>query len=511
MRPSDPGDLPARTALSSTLPTPQSEDSGSLAKPAKMLRLILILALLSLYRAYTLWDSDVQLYFDEAYYFSWSHFPAFGYYSKPPMIAWGIWGLTGLCGEAESCIRLGSLISLMLAAWIQFLTGRHLFNAEVGFFSALAFATLPFVSLYSRLATTDSLLILFWSLAFLYFTRAINTGKTLHWLLAGMAIGTGLLSKYTMLFFVFSGGLFFLLHEENLKQKWQVVLSLAIAFLIFLPNLIWNFDHQLVSFSHTAEIAQLNRELFHPEKLAEFLGGQFLVFGPLFMSTYIVLALRGHQLLPGSSYRYLLSFSGLVIFVYLVQSLMSRANLNWAIVSYVAATPIIVAYLMQHGRRLYLYLAIAINLAIGIVGYHETALAKLLNIELNYKTDIFASMKGWKEFSQKIAAVIQSQPDSRLLTDNRRVLAELIYYVRPHPFDAAIWNPEKRISDQYRLSADIKDAPNGKFLFVSETTSLAEIQRSFKSVRFIDHIEMQPYPDHRVKFGVYSVETFLGY
>ncbi|MDD5035404.1 MAG: glycosyltransferase family 39 protein [Methylococcaceae bacterium] len=471
--------------------------------------LIAILALLALYRCYVLWHSSIQLYFDEAYYFGWSQQIDFGYYSKPPMIAWEIRGLSAICGEGESCIRTGALMALALAAGLQFFIGRLLFDSEVGFYSSLAFATLPLVSLYSWMATTDSLLILFWSVALLYFLKASQTDDNRYWLFTGIAMGLGLLSKYTMVFFVVCALVHALLNQLEWRRKYLV--SIGVAFLIFLPNLIWNLNHRWVSFSHTAEIAKLDQALFHPEKLAEFLGGQFLVFGPVFMAVLLLLYGRGHRLLPPTSHRFLLGFSGVIVLGYCLQALLSRANLNWAVAGYVAATPVVVAFLLRRQMRRLLHWGIAVNLLIGIAGYHERALAKLAGVELSYQTDIFAQMTGWKELAGRLEQIMGQYPESRLLADDRRVLAELIYYVRPHPYDALIWNPGGRIANQYHITSDIKDAPKGGFLFVTQTLPLERIRQSFEAAELIEHLEIPLYPDRKLEFDVYRTKNFLAY
>ena len=51
------------------------------------------------------WNAT-DLFFDEAQYWSWSREPSFGYYSKPPLIAWIIAVATSVCGDGEACIRL---------------------------------------------------------------------------------------------------------------------------------------------------------------------------------------------------------------------------------------------------------------------------------------------------------------------------------------------------------------------------------------------------------------------
>ena len=49
---------------------------------------------LGLLRLLTLFGTPLELYPDEAQYWLWSRTLAFGYYSKPPLIAWSIWAST---------------------------------------------------------------------------------------------------------------------------------------------------------------------------------------------------------------------------------------------------------------------------------------------------------------------------------------------------------------------------------------------------------------------------------
>ena len=56
-----------------------------------------------------LWNwASLDLSFDEAQYFSWAQNLDWGYYSKPPMLAWIIKIFTTLCGDSELCIRIAS-------------------------------------------------------------------------------------------------------------------------------------------------------------------------------------------------------------------------------------------------------------------------------------------------------------------------------------------------------------------------------------------------------------------
>ena len=74
-----------------------------------------------------------DLVLDEAQYWTWSRELAFGYFSKPPMIAWVIRGTSELCGNSEACIRSASPViytACRLHASIS--TGRALYGRGSG-------------------------------------------------------------------------------------------------------------------------------------------------------------------------------------------------------------------------------------------------------------------------------------------------------------------------------------------------------------------------------------------
>src|SRR5688500_9583488 len=98
------------------------------------------LALLLAVRLVALRYNATDLFFDEAQYWSWSLEPAFGYYSKPPLIAWIIGAATAVCGTSEFCIRLPAPLFHTATALVIYAIGWRLYGQSAGVWSALAFA-----------------------------------------------------------------------------------------------------------------------------------------------------------------------------------------------------------------------------------------------------------------------------------------------------------------------------------------------------------------------------------
>ena len=89
---------------------------------------LLITVALTIVRLVTLFASPLELYPDEAQYWLWSQTPAWGYFSKPPLLAWITAGAARLCGHGEACLRAPSAVAWGATALLVFSTGWVLYG-----------------------------------------------------------------------------------------------------------------------------------------------------------------------------------------------------------------------------------------------------------------------------------------------------------------------------------------------------------------------------------------------
>ncbi|CAK0746433.1 PMT_2 domain-containing protein [Gammaproteobacteria bacterium] len=520
---------------------PSSADSSSpvIENETRLVRgLVLFLGMITLYRAIALVVADLPLFLDEAYYFDWSRTLEFGYYSKPPLIAWAIAATTSLCGDGELCVRTPALLAHPFTAFGLFLVGRRLYGAGAGRIAALLYITLPMVSLSSWIMSTDALLLLFWTYGLWFLVRALEDDHWGDWLGLGVCIGVGLLAKYTMvalplslmLYLVFSPG-----HRYQLRRP-KFYAALAVAMIIFSPNVIWNLFHGLVSWRHTADNAALDHPLFHPAKLGEFLGGQFMVFGPvLTVGLLVALAERGKNMVMGPSNtvewrRRLLLTLGLPLFVVMCgEALAARANANWAAPSYLSFTLLVAAWFaaavpwrstldglsgtgkISQWRSRWLIVALAFNVLVMAVGYHYDVLSRALGVAPVRHLDPYARLRGWRELAAQVQDLLVRHPGSGVLGDDRAVLAELGYYLRPRPVVLVVWNPAGTVSDHYRLNADIRQRPDGEYLFIARGTDFKSVATAFGAAEDLGVIRVPTHRDSALECHVYWVKGFQGY
>src|SRR6266852_6114448 len=265
------------------------------------------------------------LYPDEAQYWFWAQHPAFGYYSKPPLVAWLIALTTGAFGDSEFAVRLSAPLLHAATAGIVYAIAARLYDRRTGFWSALAYLTLPGVSLSSFIISTDAVLLPCWAAALYAFIRAREPGGERWWLAAGIAAGLGLLAKYAMGYWLLSALGLVLLAPGERRHLRPLLAATGIAGLIYLPNLWWNWSHGFVSYLHVRDNAELSGSLLHPVAFFEFLGSQFGVIGPLFFLALIALVLRPRALAERRALL-LAAFSLPTLGMMLGISLLSRAQ-----------------------------------------------------------------------------------------------------------------------------------------------------------------------------------------
>src|SRR6202030_3747588 len=113
--------------------------------------------------------------------------------------------------DSEFAVRLSAPLLHSLAAGIVYAIATRLYDRRTGFWAALAYLTLPGVSLSSFIISTDAVLLPCWAAALYAFIRAREPGGGRWWLVAGIAAGTGLLAKYAMVYWLLSAFGFVLL------------------------------------------------------------------------------------------------------------------------------------------------------------------------------------------------------------------------------------------------------------------------------------------------------------
>jgi len=472
----------------------------------------------TMFRILVVVSSPLPLFFDEAQYWTWAQDLAFGYYSKPPVVAWAIAGTTALCGDGEGCVRGSAPFFHGGTSMLVFFLGRALYNGRTGFWAAGSFALLPGVSLSSVIVSTDVYLLFFWALALLALLRAEATDRWEWWLLFGTALGFGFLSKYAMVFFLL-GIVVDAVWRNPVGPVWRRAKfwwATVLALILYVPNLMWNWANGFSSYIHIGENINIGGDLLNPLKALEFFGSQFAVFGPVLFVMYLVLVFRrlvqgqGRSLLDGTQRR-LFAYSLPIVVLITIEAFLTRAHANWAATAYVAATVLIAGEVLKQNRVGWLKVSLAVHVFAAIFLYNFDLIARTLNLPITPGLDPARRMRGWDHAGDWATELQSDFPGVRLLFDDRKVMSALIYYARPNPFDAVMWNPTGKRNNHYEITADLSTAAGEDFLYVVRHDSPERASVSFVDSRLIATFRSRSYSGDALELSAYLLSDFRGY
>jgi 4-amino-4-deoxy-L-arabinose transferase-like glycosyltransferase len=230
-----------------------------------------------------------SLYPDETQYWLWSQTPDWGYFSKPPLIAWIIALTTGLFGDADWAVRLSAPFLHATTATFLGLTASRLFGTRAGALAGLLWMTMPAVWLSSSIISTDAVLMVGWSAGLYALVRLREAEDWRFAILLGVAAGWAFLAKYAAIYFILGTGLAVIVDAPARRAliSLQGLAAAAIFLVLISGNLMWNAANDFATVSHTAANANWGASLFNPDEFLTFIGDQFGVFGPITFAALI--------------------------------------------------------------------------------------------------------------------------------------------------------------------------------------------------------------------------------
>lgn len=404
-------------------------------------RLVLgALMLLLLLRTGAILVSPLNLYADEAQYWRWAQALAWGYYSKPPMIAWVIHAATTVFGDSEAAVRIAAPFLHTAAAGFLFLAGRAMFSAKTGAYAALLYALMPAVTLSSSVLSTDGVLMPFWC-AGLWLAWRLRSGAGLVTAAGlGIVLGLGILSKYAMLYFLIGLVLAAVLDAPMRRAllSRRGALALAVTALIIAPHFAWNAANDFQTVGHTVDNANLGGELFNPENAGTFFIDQLGVFGPVsFLALLAGFAgWRGTPEGAGGAARWLLCFVLPVLVFILGQAVLSRAHANWAATAYPGASLLVAAWFA--GRKGVLWGSLGLNALIAAI----FLMVPLLPPSVTRDAGIDNALKrtrGWDTSAAQVFDAAERLGATAVLVDEREAWHGLDYYGQDRDVPLISW------------------------------------------------------------------------
>jgi len=403
--------------------------SEAFSKQKNLINLVYLLALIKFILPYLIQNSVYDPHRDEFLYLAESHHMAWGYLEVPPMMS--VFGyLTNLMGGGIFWIKIWAslfgAITYILVARLILLFGGQLFAIITGF--------MPFVLGYYMhvhfMFQPNFLDMFFWTLMAYGLILYIKTEKTSGLYTAGIALGLGIMSKYSISFFAISLLIGLLLTtERNILLKKHFYYALLIGLIICLPNLTWQYLHGLPFATQAKELQ--DKQLQNVNRI-DFLKFQILYNIPCIFTWTVGLCWLFFTN-AGKPYR----FIGWAFLIVMAIFVMGQGKGYYGMSAY----PVLFAFgavsleRFTAGRFKYLrYVTIAFSLVIGcyldtvtlpflppkqlVAYYARNGLFSKLGFLTweDQKThplpQDFADMLGWQEMTAKVSGVYKILPDS---------------------------------------------------------------------------------------------------
>ncbi len=450
-----------------------------------------ILALVTIVRLIGLRYSVVDLFFDESQYWAWSRELAFGYFSKPPLLAWIISLAEHVCGPSEACIRAPSPILYFGTSLLVYALARQLYDERVAFFAAVSLMLATGTAFSSRIISTDVPLLFFWALALLAYVK-LWSGADRRWtIVLGVALGLGLLAKYAMIYFVASVALAAWLGGDmrRLVRSRGLWIALAIAAALIIPNILWNVENGLVTFRHTGDNIQGCGVQINPLRGFEFLATQFAVFGPVVFAVLLAAITRIASPRLRRDDRLMLAFAIPPLALVTVTATVTHANANWAAPAFISGIVVAVALLVRHGYWRTLAASLAIGIAVQAIALAGDAMATRVHIPFVRKGDIYARTLGWRALGEQAGRLARHAGARTMAGEYRDAVASMLYYWRDQPEQILAWQVGPVPDHHFELTRALTDAAPLPILFVTYCPSPARLDDYFSKVELVGRIE----------------------
>jgi dolichol-phosphate mannosyltransferase len=286
---------------------------------------------------------------DEMYYWVYAKHLDLSYLDHPPLTAWLIASSSALFGNNVFGVRAWLIPIVLSGALMFYRYGESMGGRTVGLLTMLALVSLPFFFLSGLVMTPDAAMIVAWAAALYYLKRLLIDEDTHATFGLGVAMGLGLLAKYSIAL-IGLGGLVFILLDKGARtwlRRPHLYIAIGIAMLIFSPVLWWNANRGWASFGF-----QFTRRLAENPDLSSHLiiVYAFLLLSPVFaLAAFALLFRRRSGSTPLSREdSFMVTMTVVPLAVFFAYGLFSVTKFHWTLPAWIALIPLVMRYLMAH-------------------------------------------------------------------------------------------------------------------------------------------------------------------
>lgn len=462
-------------------------------------RLFFLLILKALFLSGIILYAGIGLGPDEAQYWTWSQALDWGYYSKPPGIAWQIWLGTHLFGQTEWGVRsMTVILSIFQALAVYQLALYAGLLTRTAFWCSLMMAFCPLGVAGSLFAITDIGFLFCWTGACLSVVSALYRSQEPNPLSIGGWIMVGALFKWPIYLF----WLFVICCRRRIfphQKKTTIFAGILLSLLGLLPSVWWNATHDWATFRHVFATLQGGSGHRAAGNLGEFLGSQAMLVSPL-LFILLVFGLwrwfrQRNQLTPA------LFFCGFVTLTSLsfltLVSLFQKVQGNWISFAYPTAFIILGwdAFQQHPSRAWWVKMGIGLSFLLTIFLVFLPSfysVPSLASYDPAYRFNPFKHNLGWKTLTQVLASHGYN-PDKHFLFSDKYQTTSILSFYGTGQNRAYFLNLHKVRNNQFSYWPSLQEErqeQTGYFVWVENAPHL---ESNWQSKRRFYQIELEHY------------------
>jgi 4-amino-4-deoxy-L-arabinose transferase-like glycosyltransferase len=387
--------------------------------------------------------SLLDLRTDEAYYWTWSKENVLSFLDHPPGIAWFIRFGTAIFGDTNFGVRFSGVLAMLV---MQLLLADIVRRVTHDFRAVVLAVLMPEAALYYGLlmakVSPDVAMIPF-AVAMLWaLVRLHESGDARWWLAAGVFAGLALLSKFTAVMLIPAVAAFMLVPDW--RRRWlrspYPWCAALIAATLFLPVLIWNYQHDWASFKFQFVRATATHE-WSLRTFGDFIGLQFGLVGfimlPVVLTGVALTAWRGYRRFDAVAI--LLSTCVIVPLGYFLwKSLSLRVGDTWPMFMWpagFAAASINIAMMPREGwsaRMIRSSFSWAVAAIVSGILFVVLVFFYYIATPWNFigRTDPVGGEAGYEQLVARTQAALQNTGATWIATTDYRTYAMLRWYLR---------------------------------------------------------------------------------